>query len=401
MKYIYMAALLLVSHVMYAQVGINTTNPSSASVLDVSSTNDNTNYGGFLPPRVNLAQRNTIPVTVSDDGMMIYLIEGTTRCVQVYDGVDAVWENVYCMPVNAAPVASLVHVSGCEIVGETLSANYTYSDTEGDAEGTTTFQWYRANDALGTGAIAIPGATASTYTLIAADATNFIAIEVTPVASTGTLLGSPVVSTYEGGILASGSCGPTLLGVQDFELIPSTPTLALFENTAGYYESGNSGTGEYPQNADKFVSSTRSYAVSNATNDIDLGPVDASAYSDASVFLKLASFSKTSGNGADGSDYVDIYISLDGGVTFSLEMTVDSGGPNRRWDYDATGNATHTYDGDNVTTTFSSTSGGTGISTLEINGIPNSANLLVGIIMENTDGNEIWIIDDVEVYGNN
>lgn len=393
--------VLFTSTFVYAQVGINTTSPSDASVLDIESSNDGINYGGFLPPRVNLTERNAIPVSAADDGMMVYLIDGTTRCVQVYDGVDGVWENVFCMPINAAPVASAVSVSGCEIVGELLTSSYTYLDAEGDTEGATTFQWYRANDGSGAGAVAISGATASTYTTVAADATRFIAVEVTPVATSGTLLGSAVLSGYEGAIAASGSCGPTLLGIQDFEVIPASPVLTLTENTPGYYESGNSGTGQFPQNENKYVSATRSYAMSNGANDIDLGPVDASSFTDASLFLQLASFSETSGNGADTTDFIDVYISLDGGITFSHEISINSGGANRKWDYDATGNAFIVYDGDNTPTAFSSANGATGISNISITGIPNSANLLVGFIMENTDANEIWIIDDVEVYGNN
>ena len=87
------------SLIAFSQVGINTTNPSPASVLDVESSSDNVNYGGFLPPRVSLTQRNSIPVTAADDGLMVFLQEGTTRCLQLYDGVNDQWEDVYCMPI--------------------------------------------------------------------------------------------------------------------------------------------------------------------------------------------------------------------------------------------------------------------------------------------------------------
>ncbi|MFT5103727.1 MAG: hypothetical protein ACI86C_001387, partial [Candidatus Latescibacterota bacterium] len=119
-----------------AQVGINTTSPSPASVLDVSSTNDNLNYGGFIPPRVNLIQRSLIPVTSNDDGMVIYLIDGTNRCIQLYDGVEAQWKNMYCMPINQAPVANSVNFTGDLHVGSMLIGSFVYSDAEGDFEGT-------------------------------------------------------------------------------------------------------------------------------------------------------------------------------------------------------------------------------------------------------------------------
>jgi len=91
--------LLLFSGLISAQVGINTTTPSAASVLHLESLNGSGTHGGFMPPKVTLTQRGLIPVTASDDGMMIFLSDGTTRCVQVYDGVNSTWVNFYCIPV--------------------------------------------------------------------------------------------------------------------------------------------------------------------------------------------------------------------------------------------------------------------------------------------------------------
>jgi len=95
--------LLFVSSLLSAQVGINTTSPSPASVLHLEALNSLGVYGGFMPPKVTLAERALIPVTVSDDGMMVFLSDGTTRCVQIYDAVNKVWVDFYCMPV-ALPV---------------------------------------------------------------------------------------------------------------------------------------------------------------------------------------------------------------------------------------------------------------------------------------------------------
>lgn len=39
--------LLIIPIMMYSQVGINTTTPSTASVLDVNSSNDRLNFGGL------------------------------------------------------------------------------------------------------------------------------------------------------------------------------------------------------------------------------------------------------------------------------------------------------------------------------------------------------------------
>ncbi len=103
MKKILFSAFLIVSTIGYSQVGINTTTPSSAAVLHLVSLNAATGvYGGFMPPVVNLGQRALIPVTAVDDGLMIYLVDGTTRCVQMYNATSTNWVNMYCMPVAAS-----------------------------------------------------------------------------------------------------------------------------------------------------------------------------------------------------------------------------------------------------------------------------------------------------------
>lgn len=484
---------------IYSQVGINTTTPSPASVLDIESSADGINFGGFMIPRVNLTERNAIPTTAADDGLMVFLQEGNTRCIQIWDGTLLTWANVYCMPVNQAPTAVSVNVTGasldvaipltasytyqdsegdpegsstyrwyqaddalgtnstvitgantlnytpqssdigkyiafsvvpvattgtligvetfssyvgpidpndapvasnvvfqgCKIVGEILTGYYTYTDAENDAEGISSFQWYRATDALGTGATPILGATNSTYTVQVADVGNYIGFEVTPVATNGTLTGTAVVSSYEGPVVSSGSCVPILLGIQDFETPPGTPTLPYIENLSGTLETG---VGAYPS-SNKYFSPVTSYGISNGTADLDFGPVDASSYFSASVRLHLASFSATSGNGADLSDTVIVSVSIDGGSTFSDEILI-RGNSNRRWDFNATGTANISYDGDNNATVFTSPNGNTGISNVEISGIPNANNVVVKIRMLNNSLNELWLIDDVEIYGN-
>jgi hypothetical protein len=88
---------------------------------------------------------------------------------------------------NSAPTATALSISGTLLVGQVLTGHYTYGDVEGDAEGTSTFRWLR-------GGVAIDGATALTYTTVAADSGTTITFEVTPKALTGTLTGTPVVS---------------------------------------------------------------------------------------------------------------------------------------------------------------------------------------------------------------
>ncbi|PHS10515.1 MAG: hypothetical protein COA88_01880 [Kordia sp.] len=98
--------LFFVSSLLSAQVGINTTTPSPASVLHLEALNSLGVYGGFMPPKVTLVERGLIPVTVSDDGMMIFLSDGLVRCVQIYDAVNKVWVDFYCMPVTLPVIFS-------------------------------------------------------------------------------------------------------------------------------------------------------------------------------------------------------------------------------------------------------------------------------------------------------
>ena len=95
------------------------------------------------------------------------------------------------------PVAANVTFSGNLLVNFTLTGTYTYSDADGDAEGNSIYKWYAADDATGTNAVEIAGANTTTLTLSAAEDGKYIAFEVTPVASEGSLLtGTPVMSSY-------------------------------------------------------------------------------------------------------------------------------------------------------------------------------------------------------------
>ncbi|MDH5640280.1 MAG: FG-GAP-like repeat-containing protein, partial [Nitrospira sp.] len=92
---------------------------------------------------------------------------------------------------NNPPVASNVTIvdasGGSAVVGDVLTGNYVYNDTESDVEGASTYRWLRNGSA-------ITRAAAKTYTVAIADSGATLTFEVTPVAATGTAQGSPVVS---------------------------------------------------------------------------------------------------------------------------------------------------------------------------------------------------------------
>ena len=96
------------------------------------------------------------------------------------------WVGPITYAAAAAPEATEVTYSPEPGVDAVLTGTYTYADANNDPEGATTYQWYTATDAAGTGQAAISGATSSTYTVVAGDVGKFIGFGVTPVASTGT-----------------------------------------------------------------------------------------------------------------------------------------------------------------------------------------------------------------------
>ena len=125
------------------------------------------------------------------------------------------------LPANTAPTASAVSISGTTQVGQVLTGNYTYSDADNDPEGTSTFRWLRNGNA-------IVGATAITYTLVAADVGANIIFEVTPVATSGVLVGNPVQSPQVGPVIPANS-PPVATGVS------ITGTLEVGQTLTGNY----------------------------------------------------------------------------------------------------------------------------------------------------------------------
>jgi hypothetical protein len=97
---------------------------------------------------------------------------------------------------NLAPVISDLRTTGTLQIGETLTAMYAYADAENDLEGATTYQWYVASGADGTGEMAIDGATSNTFTIEKPQNGKYLRVSVFPKASTGTPDGAEVKSSY-------------------------------------------------------------------------------------------------------------------------------------------------------------------------------------------------------------
>jgi hypothetical protein len=101
---------------------------------------------------------------------------------------------------NAAPTATEVSVTGEIEVNKELTATYNYDDSENDVEGESTFKWYVADDAAGTGETPIEGATELTYVIQEAQQGKYIRFGVTPKAATGSTTGTEVKSAFVGAV---------------------------------------------------------------------------------------------------------------------------------------------------------------------------------------------------------
>jgi hypothetical protein len=103
---------------------------------------------------------------------------------------------------NQPPTASGVTLVGAPRVGTLITAFYTYADAEGDAEGTTRFQWQSTastNDVPST----MAGATNAAYSATATELGKFLRLTLTPVAVSGTRTGSTAVSSWLGPLAAT------------------------------------------------------------------------------------------------------------------------------------------------------------------------------------------------------
>lgn len=86
--------LLLSLTTTFAQVGIGTTNPTEAAMLEIGSTTDHIDFYGFMPPRVadNL-ERDIINTALTDAGLLVFVENSGT--LQIWNGT--AWEVIYTL----------------------------------------------------------------------------------------------------------------------------------------------------------------------------------------------------------------------------------------------------------------------------------------------------------------
>ena len=110
----------------------------------------------------------------------------------------------------------------------TLNASYTYTDADGNAQGTSLYQWYTGTSSAGAGAAAISSATSTSLLLTDAHLTYYIGFSVTPVALSGSTPGNTATTiTWAGPVIND----PPVATVQ-----PVTGSLNVNGLLTGHYE---------------------------------------------------------------------------------------------------------------------------------------------------------------------
>ncbi|WP_041567193.1 hypothetical protein [Nonlabens dokdonensis] len=100
MKLIYYISFLIIGFFSSAQIGINTNDPDAAAALDINAQNT-INFGGLAIPVVSETQRNTIAVTASSEGTMLFVTYASgDRCLEIYDGIQDTWQKINCLTIG-------------------------------------------------------------------------------------------------------------------------------------------------------------------------------------------------------------------------------------------------------------------------------------------------------------
>lgn len=141
----------------------------------------------YSAPVTLLGSTGTYVILAADQAKSIYLkaIEKKTA-----DNTEVRSFSSGATIVNSFPVASNISVVGDPKSGLTLYGVYTYSDADGDSQGSSVFQWYTSVNASGSPRIAIAGENLQSYKLTDSEIDLYIGFSVTPVANAGSITGT-------------------------------------------------------------------------------------------------------------------------------------------------------------------------------------------------------------------
>ncbi|WP_396140616.1 choice-of-anchor D domain-containing protein [Flavobacterium sp.] len=196
---------------------------------------------------------------------------------------------------------------------------------------------------------------------------------------------------------------------QDFEVVPVAPVWSYTQANdgdlligGGTFDNGSGVKNAFIDSRSLQFKSLANGSIQTAT--ISMGTIDASQYSNVNLSFKAGAFRGSSGAGAglDINDFVEVDVSVDGGVNWSTEAVL-RGYSDSRWDFAATGVFNAYYTGSNNGATIDSRLGNAelaaGYATYNVKNLPSASNLLVRIVLVVNRVDEIWAIDNIKIEG--
>ena len=187
--------------------------------------------------------------------------------------------------------------------------------------------------------------------------------------------------------------GTNLILVQDFE---ATDTWAIAQGAA--FVSTATGAADFPD-SQRVFNGAQSWQVINASGTLELASAAIGGYTGRQVNVRLSSTAITSGQGADGSDHVRVFVALDG-AAFAASPELDlTGNSNARWGFWATNRAAIAAGSVAAVAAPQANQSTNNYSDLFVL-IPDAAtSVAVRVIANNDSTNEIWNVDAVRVTG--
>ena len=375
-----------------------------------------------------------MPVTAADDGLMIYLVDGTTRCVQMYNANIPQWEDMYCMPLPAP--TGIIYYQDFETVPNTPELTYVAgagSVSTGSAvdpnspmfsEGTqgyemTNFGQAEIFNSAGGGAYPTGWTDTNNVTPEPIDKGTYYLVDagvlsdeiVTAVYDLSTYTSATFtldVASYGGGghneakIEISDDGGATYTQLETSVTTTGTTYIAggsfLVANLTNQVQikiSNNGASGRGIRLRNIILEAT-----GGGTRDIDFMLVDTSAYTTNTFSFDLASFGSAT-NGADQADYIEVFTSTDGATYTSQIKVTGAVAGNTKWNFSGSATASTTY-GTPITIVpvdpspaASPLSIPNSYSKVVLSGLPSVPTLYIRIKFRNDHVDESWCIDNV------
>ena len=194
---------------------------------------------------------------------------------------------------------------------------------------------------------------------------------------------------------------PSIIAQNDFDSnIAYTYTPAT--GNANTSIAGGTGYGNNRTTTSNMFIGANSFQSKTNLNRIIFAPVNTSSYQNLELNFNLGAFSTTITDGMETSDYAEISISIDGGITFYPQIKV-TGNNNSVFDINNSLAINTIYYKANSTngTRFATIANSTNTtsSSYKILDLPSVPDLRIRVTFLSNNGNEIWVIDNINIKG--